>query len=465
MRHQSRGPGAREVWHFDFSTRPAPAELESYYWVNDGQLSRAFGSSLPPRLADLVDLTMAVYYADRRAVRARNPYALTGQRDFSLRLPVRDLELWSGDEVGEELTDLLYWYTEDRWSFTFTPHQSPPRPSEAEQYLFPSPVRQPAVTVLFSGGLDSLAGLVAQLERYRDHSFVLLSGCTHDRLAAIQHDLVTHLRRAWHNSSRELISIRVPFGIRKLKGTAEEEKSQRSRGFVFLVLGAVAAAMARSQCLWVHENGIGAVNLWLNEGQLGVDNARGVHPLSLIRMAEFLGLILQQPLQIKNPCQFSTKAQMCQALKRLGLADLIPRTVSCDSFPLRIRGVPQCGLCTSCLLRRVALHAAGLEHADPNRYYRYDVSLALDEIDVRTLYPLRVTLDHVDRLGACLASDAPWEMLTEAFPELLEIQAEMVRHDGGNPQAIADAYVQMYRTYVKEWERFPVGSLAMTASR
>jgi hypothetical protein len=93
------------------------------------------------------------------------------------------------------------------------------------------------------------------------------------------------------------------------------------------------------------------------------------------------------------------------------------------------------------------------------------VQHALDEIDERMLYPLRATLDHVDRLGTCLASDAPWETLTEAFPELLEIQTAMVRHDGGNPQAIADAYVQMYRTYVKEWERFPVGSLARTALR
>jgi len=441
------------------------AELESYYWVDDGQLSRAFGSSLPPRLADLVDLTMAVYYADRRAVRARSPYALTGQRDLSIRLPVRDFEFWSQDKIAEKLTHLLHWYTEDWWSFTFTPRQALARSSETESSLFPLPVRQPAITVLFSGGLDSLAGLVAQLERYRDHSFVLLSGRTHDRMGAIQRNLVTHRRREWHTPSRELISIRVPFGIRKPKGTVGEEKSQRSRGFVFLVLGAVAAVMARSECLWVHENGIGAVNLWLNEGQLGVDNARGVHPLSLIYMVDFLGLILQEPLQIKNPYQFSTKAQMCQALKRLDLVYLIRHTASCNSFPLRIRGVPQCGLCTSCLLRRLALHAADFEHADPNRSYRYDVKHTLDEIDEKKLYPLLATLDHVDRLGTCLVSDAPWETLTETFPELLEIQEEMVRQDGGNPQAIADAYVQMYRTYVKEWEKFPLGSLAMTASR
>jgi 7-cyano-7-deazaguanine synthase in queuosine biosynthesis len=396
-------------------------------------------------------------------VRVRSPYILTGQRDFDIRLPVRDLELWSQGEIAEKLTDILYWYTEDRWSFTFAPRQAPPRASETEQYLSSLPVQQPAITVLFSGGLDSLAGLVMQLERYPDYSFVLLSGYTHDRMGRIQRDLVKHLRRDWQKPSGELISIRVPFGIRKLQGIAREEKSQRSRGFVFLVLGAVAAVKARSQSLWVHENGVGAVNLWLNEGQFGVDNARGVHPLSLIRMAEFLGLILQQPLQIKNPCQFSTKAQMCQALKRLGLEDLIPYTASCDSFPLRIRGVPQCGLCTSCLLRRLALHAAGLEHADPKRYYRDDVKHALDGIDVRKLYPLRATLDHVDRLRSCLASDSLWETLTETFPELLEIQEEMVRHDGGNAQEIADAYVQMYRTYVEEWERFPLGSLSTTA--
>jgi hypothetical protein len=298
LMHKPRDPKAREVQRFDFSTCPVQAELESYYWVKDEPLSHAFGSILPPRLADLIDLAMAVYYADRRAVRVRSPYILTGQRDFDIRLPVRDLELWSQGEIAEKLTDILYWYTEDRWSFTFAPRQAPPRASETEQYLSSLPVQQPAITVLFSGGLDSLAGLVMQLERYPDYSFVLLSGYTHDRMGRIQRDLVKHLRRDWQKPSGELISIRVPFGIRKPQGIAREEKSQRSRGFVFLVLGAVAAVKARSQSLWVHENGVGAVNLWLNEGQFGVDNARGVHPLSLIRMAEFLGLILHSTLAI-----------------------------------------------------------------------------------------------------------------------------------------------------------------------
>jgi|SRR5882724_7081728 len=452
----------REVYRFDFSNDPVQAELESFYWVDDSQLSRAFSSSLPTRLADLVDLAMSVYYADRRAVRVRSPYVLTGLRDFDIRLPVRDLELWRESGVATRLANLLYWFTEDRWTFTFTSRQTPPRPSETEQYLSLWPEQQPNITVLFSGGLDSLAGMVTQLERYRDYSFILLSGCTHTRMAASQLGLVQALRRHWHNISRELISIRVPFGIHKPQEASREEVSQRSRGFVFLLLGAVAAVMARSQSLWVCENGVGAVNLWLNEGQLGIDNARGVHPLSLIHMSEFLNLILQQPLRIYNPFQFSTKAQMCQPLKRLGLDNLITRTVSCDSFPLRIRGVPQCGLCTSCLLRRLALHAADLEHVDPGEGYRYDVKSSLAEVDEKRMYPLWATLDHVDRLRDCLSSGSAWETLTETFPELLEIQEETVRHKDGNPQEIANAYVQMYRTYVTEWERFPLGALATT---
>jgi hypothetical protein len=124
--------------------------------------------------------------------------------------------------------------------------------------------------------------------------------------------------------------------------------------------------------------------------------------------------------------------------------------------------VPQCGLCTSCLLCRLALHAAGLEHVEPRTDYRDDVKNSLDTIDRRKLYPLRATLDHVDRLGTCLAAEFPWEVLTDTFPELLEIQKEMVRHDGGKPREIADAYVRMYQTNVEEWERFPLGFLPTT---
>ncbi len=460
MTHKTLNRKISEVHRFDFDDGSVAGELEKYYWVNDTQLSGAFGSNLPPRFADLVDLAMAVYHADRRAQRVRNPLVLTGQRDLRIKLPLRDLTFWNKREVTDRLTNLLYWFTEDQWTFTFVPRRGTPRLAETKTYLFPLSVNPPAAVVLFSGGLDSLAGLCTQLEKSPDHSFVLLSGWTHNRMDHIQRNLVKGLRRHWQSASRELISVAVPFGLYKSQDATREEPSQRSRGFVFLVLGAVAAAMAEIQTLWVLENGVGAVNLWLNEGQLGVDNARGVHPLSLIRMAEFLRLILDQSLLIENPFQFSTKAQMCQALGKPGLDKLATITVSCDSFPLRIPETPQCGLCTSCLLRRLALHASGLENMDPGDRYRDDSKKSLTGIKAEQLYPLHATLDQVDRLSTYLAADVPWVALTETFPELREIQEEMVRCYGTSAQEIADAFVRMYRTYVEEWEGFPLGPLA-----
>jgi hypothetical protein len=100
---------------------------------------------------------------------------------------------------------------------------------------------------------------------------------------------------------------------------------------------------------------------------------------------------------------------------------------------------------------------------DPARHYQHDVKDSLDGIDTRKLYPLWAMCDHIDRLETCLASGFPWDALSESFPELLEIQEEMVQHGDENPLDIRNAYVQMYRTYVEEWHSFPLGSLAPTA--
>ena len=129
--------------------------------------------------------------------------------------------------------------------------------------------------------------------------------------------------------------VAVPFGIRKPRGY-REEPSQRTRALVFLVLGIATALQAGTDTLWVYENGIGALNLPLNETQLGIDNYRGVHPRFLMLAQDFLSLALDQPMHIRNPFQFSTKAQMCKSLVGSGIAEAVSHTVSCDGFPQRI---------------------------------------------------------------------------------------------------------------------------------
>jgi hypothetical protein len=463
MNHYHNSPTAhyeetrsQELNDFDFGNIERGSELESHYWVDDYRLSRAFGSILPARLADLIDLAMSVYYADRRAHRVRSPFELTGHRDIRIHLPLRDPDIWKSSEVNANLAELLSWFTEDNWDFEFT-KLGVHRKSEFEESLFASPVAYPNISLLFSGGLDSLAGLCTLMDKNRDFSFILVSGCTSRLTARIQRDLIREIVRYWQNQSREVRSVVIPFGIRKPGGTVREETSQRSRGFVFLLVGAVAAIMAKSNVLYVCENGIGSVNLPFNEGQLGVDNTRGVHPISLIGMSEFLGLVLEQPITIVNPFEFSTKAEMCRAIKKLGLDSLIKMTVSCDGFPLRIHDSPsQCGICTSCLIRRCSLHAAELAIADPSTCYRFDIKNSFVGLSEWQLYPLMAVLDQVDKIRTCIASPLPWEAMIESFPELIEIQHKLseCRHVSLND--IAESYIRMYRTYVEEWGVFPV---------
>ena len=443
--------------NFDFTANVQPVELEPIHWLDGQRLSRAFCQALPANLADLLDIVMAVYAADRRSRRDFKRSA-SGQRRISVRIALRNPDLWANREMAHKLGEVLYWLSEDEWSLEFTGRQTAPSAAESDRFLFKLPPDPPITVSLFSGGLDSLAGLVAYAKEGSGGSRVLVSGYTHDRLAHQQRLQVDFIRSAWRRDGlfKEADGIRhvaVPFGIRKPRGY-REEPSQRTRALVFLVLGVATALQAGTDTLWVFENGIGALNLPLNETQLGIDNYRGVHPRSLMLAQDFLSLALDQPVHIRNPFQFSTKAQMCKSLVGSGIAEAVSHTVSCDGFPQRIRNqASQCGRCTSCILRRQSLQASGLEQFD--RGYRYDVLRPQMRPTGRHLYDLEAMRGQVHKIGRCLDSKDPWRSLCASFPELARTHAELVeRHDLGSHLEISRRLVELYRIYVWEWGWF-----------
>ena len=442
---------------YDFTADAQPVELDPFFWIDGRRLSRAFCQALPAALADLLEVVMAVYAADRRSPRVFKG-ASAGQRSIRVRVSVRDPGLWATTDMGHKFAELLYWLSEDKWSFEFEGRQAAPSSAESERFLFQLPSEPPVTVSLFSGGLDSLAGLVARAQGGSAGSDILVFGYTHNRLVHQQRLQVDSLRSARRNGglpdeSSEIRHVAVPFGIRKPRGH-REEPSQRTRALVFLVLGVATALQADTDTLWIYENGIGALNLPLNETQLGIDNYRGVHPRSLMLAQDFLSLALDLPVQLRNPFLFATKAQMCKSLVGSGIADAVSHTVSCDGFPQRIRNQPpQCGHCTSCILRRQSLQASGLEQFD--RGYRYDVLRPQVKPTERHLYDLEAMRGQVHKIGRCLDSKEPWRSLCASFPELARTHAELVeRQHLGSHLEISRRLVELYRTYVWEWGWF-----------
>ncbi len=442
---------------YDFASQPLP-DREEGFWLDGKQMSHAFCEALQPEVADLLEVALAIYAADRRSVRDYRGEN-TGFRHIQVRIGVRDLALWSDGAVAQSLHELLSWLSGDDWSVEFARRESVPMLAESEQFLFPLHPKQPVGVSLFSGGLDSLAGLAARVQEEPKGSRVLVSGYTHNRLAHQQRTQVQRfksaLRKELVGGGPEIRHVAVPFGIRKIQ-SSREEKSQRTRALVFLALGAAAAVQARADTLCVYENGVGALNLPINETQLGVDNYRGVHPRSLMMAERLLAIVLDRPIRIKNPFLFQTKAEMCAALQPIGLLDLIRDTVSCDGFPQRIHDRPQCGYCTSCILRRQALCASGLRRHDPAGAYRLDI--AADHVAWNTgkSYGLYAMRGQVHKLAGCLASDDPWGSLATTFPELARTSAELkARARGYVGAGLEDRFVQLYQVYVREWESFP----------
>ncbi len=430
--------------------------------MDGARIAREFFVPLPSAIADLFELALAVYAADRLS---RRSYCQpdTGQRKIHVRISVTDTGLWSSLEMERKLKEYLYWVSGDDWSFDFTNQQGQLSERESERYLFCSQPKPPVHAALFSGGLDSLAGIVGSLLARPDDSPVLVSGFTHSQLLHQQKSLTARIREAIFNEatgsrSTEIHHVAIPFGVRQPSNGPRrpEESTQRTRGFAFLAFGVGVALQAGSNTLHVYENGIGALNLPLNGTQLGVDNYRGVHPRSLMMASEIIELALGRSVNIVNPALFKTKAQLCESLNNPSFEPLISSTVSCDSFPIRTKNSAlNCGNCTSCVLRRASLAAAHLSRFDSAKGYLYDIFNDQGKRFKSAPNGLAIMQGQANKFSQCLASPNSWSALIQSFPELARTQFELSKKLEFSPFRVRQLLVGVIERFVQEWNNLP----------
>ena len=428
---------------------PNPFRLESE------RMSAKFHDAISCRMADLLDVALSVYAADRQSRRSSDGTG-TGNRRIVVRMSVREPAFWRRPETAARLHNYLYWLGEDDWDFEFVRRQSELNVAESRQYLFNSPPNPPTSVSLFSGGLDSLAGLVAHNQSEPAGSHVLVSGYSNSRLAGQQRKQVDSIKEkstSFAIPPAEIHHLALPYGLCHVTA-CKEEGTQRTRAFVFLAFGTIAALKARTNTLWVYENGVGAMNLPLSAMQLGVDNYRGVHPRSLMKAQDLFEHVLGDRVEIRNPYLFHTKAEMCRSLPSSGLLGLVRESVSCDSYPIHLLNRPQCGRCTSCILRRQALYCGGLSEYDTSNEYQYDVLDGRHDMNADHLFELEVMRGQVLKLRSCLSADDPWIALATIYPELLRTGDELEATGRLQRGEAASGFVRLYQAYVDEWDSF-----------
>ncbi|MCL4740971.1 MAG: hypothetical protein KJZ54_02095 [Phycisphaerales bacterium] len=309
-------------------------------------------------LLDLAHLAMSVYAADLRIPRRYS--ADQWSRDFTLYLPVRDVERWNG--AAAALKQTLDFLTGDQWTIVF--RARPARP--------PSPPRQLRLPTLeevclFSGGLDSLVGAIDRLHAGRRLALVGHhgAGITND----IQERVLENLDRHFPEQATPFMFWVQPPKLEK-KG-ADSEPTMRSRSLLFLALGLVVANTATLDApLVVAENGTISLNVPLTPARSGSLSTRTTHPYFFALFRQFIAA-LGIPTQIQLPYRFKTKGEMLrESVNQEALRNIAPMTMSC-SHPEsgRYRGKDSrkhCGYCVPCIIRRASMDAAGLEDASYN---------------------------------------------------------------------------------------------------
>lgn len=421
--------------------------------VDDRGISLAFGTLLPPHLADLLDIAVAAYVADRLCVRrtrtaARSQADELWQRHMTIRLPLRDRDAWSPDLCGR-VEALLAFLTDDVWHLEFTKERAKLRVSETQGSLFSDIPTGDVTSALLSGGLDSLVGLTTELVRHPERTVVAFSARTNRRIGKYQRLQVQALRSHFGTRLRH-IPVAITLTDRRQGAYDREEPSQRTRGFVFQVFGAVTAAVAEIHNLHVYENGVGALNLPYSAAQLGTQATRATNPLTIDLASDLLSDVTGHPFRVSLPHRFDTKAEMCSILHDPRFRELIPLTISCDNFPQRFASRPQCGACPSCVFSRQSLFSAGLRDADPSGRFRHDV-YALDASSTDRSYHLRVMTSQAGMLSSLVDETAPWMALVRRFPILYDIAHSHVRRNQVDPSS---DIVALLKRYSNEWLAF-----------
>src|SRR3989442_1304238 len=392
--------------------------LESGKTLSTGEkeFAATFGS-LSSLEADCLLVASAIFAADRATPRGDREEIC---RSIEVTIPVSDLERWL--PLSSPIESILYQLSHDGWRITFR-HGAK---AGAKDVSIP---HGDGRTLLFSGGLDSLAGAI--VSSTQGVALQLVSHRTHNRATdTAQRALAGLLRNQGYTFAH-----RQFFVSSRTTETAldhDVENSQRTRSFMFLVLGALCARRAgHSDVVLLAENGQLAIHLPLTQGRIGAFSTHTAHPDVLASTENLLSTLLNHRIRITNPFVHLTKKEVIEVVVRQLPAGL-PVANSCWRSARLSGRANHCGVCVPCNIRRIAIES---HVADPTAYardlWREDFAkLPADDDGRRNLADLA---EFVMRLQ----TSSNEEIISE-WPELI------------SPHIDAPAVADMYRRFAAE---------------
>jgi 7-cyano-7-deazaguanine synthase in queuosine biosynthesis len=306
----------------------------------------SFGQ-LPSSAIDLVRIAASAYMADRLSTRGQG-----FTRTITIRVRLVKSEDWS--DVVDQVSDLLFGLTGDRWIIELA-NDEQPVPAAQER-----PGAHVTTVALLSGGLDSFCG--ATIAGPADRIF--LGHWDNSLIKGAQNRVRDWLDGAF-DTAFHYEQIRI---VQRAK---KKESSSRSRAFLFMALAVALAAGRGAEVVEIPENGFTSLNPPLGPERGGALSTRSTHPLTIARfnsIVENLGLMPR----VVVPYADLTKSQLVAQANARNIPNFaggVARTLSCGKLDGgRYKGGNpnfHCGLCFPCIVRRAGIAAAGVVDETP----------------------------------------------------------------------------------------------------
>ena len=323
---------------------------------------------LEDRYKDLMEIASFVFAADRKANRGPNELveAHSWSRNFEIHMGVRDLRFWLQGEIKEILNVLLKFISGDH-NYEFNFYQAD---SELPYTLFDNDdfkvkPDNPLNVLLFSGGLDSLAGAIETLAK-TSKDVCLVSHQTGHPTAQKTQDILYHELK---NDYGDRVS-HYKFECSLTKEQSKDE-SQRTRSFLYTSIAFAVAATNNEDTIYVFENGITSMNFPETQDLMNARASRTTHLKTLGLLENLFTKIRGEKFNIINDYLYKTKTDVVEVIKAHNKLDLLDSSVSCNVTRKKKKGFTHCGKCSQCIDRIFAVHATDVAKYDDSGIYEF----------------------------------------------------------------------------------------------
>ena len=418
-KHYRARSGAEEIAEIGAEIVFDPEVLDTYHF--DGW---------KPIHHDLLVLSASIEYADRRKARRITRWA----RDFTITVPVVEISTWQQADVQTSLRAALGHLTGDDWQFRFVPWQGRSVLAERQRMLPLGTDR--SFVIAYSNGIDS-----------RCVSMIVGDGGGAVRVH------VARYRRSENEGDEPFDQI--PF---KVEVPSSRECSVRTRGFKFAAVTAIAAHLTGLRKIVVPESGQGALGPVLLPLHNMYADYRN-HPTFFRKMERFISSVLEHEVRYEQPRLWNTKGETILAFRQATnkKVDVLFKTRSCwqQRWNAKLDGkLRQCGLCAACLLRRMSMHAAGLEEPQ-DTYVVADLSAPTFEYSVPGGRRMRLSKTMV-QYGSVGARHLQQLADMSSLPDDdLKVHAFEIARATGEPRDDALKNLKkMLENHAEEWRAF-----------